>query len=74
MNQSQFYLFRLVTKGECEMMNENEKICCKTSSNPYDEGMLLTLDQVITRLSSGEPVSWITLHEGDETYDVAIRG
>jgi hypothetical protein len=32
----------------------------------------LTLEQVIRRLCSGEPISWVTVRDGNEIFDIAI--
>jgi hypothetical protein len=42
---------------------------------PYVREILekaLTFDEVISRIKCGEFISWVTVHDGNETYEVAI--
>jgi hypothetical protein len=55
-------------------MNDNEQIRCEASIDTYGDERFLTLDELISRLCSGEPVRWVTAQDGDNVYDMVMRG
>jgi hypothetical protein len=32
----------------------------------------LTLEQFIARITAGEPVTWLTVQQGDEIFDIVV--
>jgi hypothetical protein len=51
---------------------ENDSYAENTPCWTPSSSRFLTIEEVVGRICSGKPVTWLTVHSGSETYDVAI--